>query len=103
MLEIFGPRVYFKIGVYIMMTLVSLFTLAMLLSFSLHCRPFEYNWNQTIPGHCGNVAGEVKASAAANLGLDILIFLLPQPVTWQLQMTLKRKMMVSGVFLVGLL
>lgn len=85
------------------MTLVGLFSVAMLLSFSLHCRPFALNWNKSLPGHCGDVAGEVQASAAANLGLDVLIFLLPQPMTWRLQMSIKKKLVVSGIFFLGLM
>ncbi|KAL9097922.1 MAG: hypothetical protein Q9165_000248 [Trypethelium subeluteriae] len=69
----------------------------------VNCEPFEYNWNKSIPGgHCGHTSTSYLVNASWGVVNDIAIWALPQFIVWQLQMSVKRKLAVSGVFALGL-
>ena len=69
---------------------------------SLACRPFEYNWNKSIPGgQCINQSLYYIIGSAFNVATDVAILFLPLPVIWRLQLKLSQKLQLSGVFLLG--
>lgn len=70
----------------------------------LHCHPVQFHWNKFIPGgYCGDDNLLSPLSAAINVALDLVILFIPQKIIWSLKMTLKRKIGISCVFLVGVL
>ncbi|KAI0439268.1 hypothetical protein F4803DRAFT_532008 [Xylaria telfairii] len=70
---------------------------------NLACTPYRYSWDKTIPGgHCIQLAEVYVASASIDIVTDIVIFMLPQQVIWQLQMSTKKRFGLSLIFAVGI-
>ena len=68
------------------------------------CRPIAKAWNLLIEeGKCVDIFSLDIASAAINAISDLAILVLPQLNIWNLQMTLRQKVQVSLVLLVGIL
>jgi hypothetical protein len=68
------------------------------------CHPIAAAWDPLIPNaRCLNVETLNTASAAVNSVSDIVILLLPQPIIWNLQMSLRKKIGISATFSTGLL
>lgn len=66
------------------------------------CKPINKTWNPWLKGHCIDAPKVITVSSAFNAASDFLILILPQPLIWSLQMTRKRKIALSSVFLVGI-
>lgn len=65
------------------------------------CTPVETYWNFEIPGHCINILAFFRAETAFNLVTNVVILLLPMPMVWHLQMALRRKLLLIGIFASG--
>lgn len=62
------------------------------------------NWNITIKGgHCIDRFKLAVAFNALNVITDVLLWTLPIPVVWNLQMRMRHKIEVLSVFGVGLM
>lgn len=69
---------------------------------SLACRPFEYNWDKSIPGgQCINQPLCYIFGSSFNVFTDIAILFLPLRGIWRLQLRNVQKFQLSGVFLLG--
>ncbi|KAL4941179.1 hypothetical protein BDV06DRAFT_229847 [Aspergillus oleicola] len=77
-------------------------TLVKLSLLSFHLRIFTskpFHWDRTIEGgYCGDSSKMQLSTAIVNMILDFLIVILPLPVLWQLQISLKRKVVLSCIF-----
>ena len=65
------------------------------------CQPIAKHWRPEIPGHC---ILEMKATygyGSLNFITDILIFVLPLPMVWRMQLSLKKKLGLLVIFMVG--
>lgn len=67
------------------------------------CRPFEFNWNKNIPGHCADTNPAYEAVGVINLITDLTIVILPMPALWGLQIPAGRKVALTFMFGVGAL
>ena len=54
-------------------------------------------------GHCFDATASWKASGVFNVLSDFAILILPMPTVWTLQMSLRRRLLIMGVFATGLL
>ncbi|KAI0023351.1 hypothetical protein F4780DRAFT_729424 [Xylariomycetidae sp. FL0641] len=76
---------------------------AWILSENLSCSPYHKIWDKLSPGgHCINLKAIYLPAAAINLVTDIVIFILPQKVIWDLQLPKKNRLGVSLIFTIGL-
>ncbi|KAL8729343.1 MAG: hypothetical protein Q9181_005041 [Wetmoreana brouardii] len=67
------------------------------------CSPIRKAWDPLASeGRCINMMALNVAASTINSASDIGILILPQISIWRLQMSLKRKVQVSGIFLVGI-
>ena len=66
------------------------------------CTPIDKYWNKAIPGHCIVEPNAGVAYGSMNFISDIIIFVLPLPMVWQLQLSPKGKIGVTLVFMVGI-
>lgn len=96
-LEIFVSRP-FRIACWTVFGLLIAYTFESIVVFSVTCQPFSYAWNQSTGGHCLDVAAFSEALLILNVLFDVIIFMLPQPVIWKLQMQFKKKLAVSLAF-----
>ncbi|ETS84625.1 hypothetical protein PFICI_02650 [Pestalotiopsis fici W106-1] len=67
------------------------------------CRPYSknYDWQGTVEGSCGDVKVYYEWLSAINVVSDVVILLLPLPFVYNLQMALKKKLVLFGMFGIG--
>jgi len=68
----------------------------------LICRPFASNWDRSIQGTCGNLKSLDLFIGIVNLLLDVTTVALPMPVLWSLQMATSKKVVLTGMFSMGI-
>ncbi|KAI0555031.1 hypothetical protein F4679DRAFT_525800 [Xylaria curta] len=104
--RIFVPRatrgVFYWICHILLWTNVVFYTV-ILISANLSCAPFAKLWDKTLPGNCStnNNAYDV-ATASYNFISDVLIFLLPQRIIWQLHLKTEKKIGIAIIFAIGI-
>lgn len=71
------------------------------------CNPVKKGWSQRvyppIKGSCLDLGATYIAGAVINTASDFSIVILPQTLVWRLQLSLKRKIGLCSIFLIGLL
>jgi hypothetical protein len=68
------------------------------------CVPFRYNWDKEIEGgRCGNQRNVYIVIAAWALLCDVIIWALPFPIVWKLQLPVGQKVAISGIFALGVM
>lgn len=67
------------------------------------CRPLSYTWDKSIEGHCGDILAGYISSAVINVVLDVAVIILPMRILWKLQMRLSKKLLISGIFGLGIM
>lgn len=78
-------------------------SIAAILAQSLICTPIECRFNYKIPCRsCGDNALLGFFAGISNILLDIIMVILPMPMLWGLQMAVSKKLMLSGMFALGL-
>ena len=85
------------------MFLVFAYLFSNLLTLAFGCTPISKYWKPTIPGHC---IAETKAGVAygtLNFVSDIIIFILPLPMVWRLQLSRESKLGVTLVLMGGVM
>ena len=66
------------------------------------CKPIAFAWNKSIRGGtCINVLAFFRFIAVPTVISDVAVLALPLPMIWQLQMSTKHKLALSGVFILG--
>ncbi|MCJ1421896.1 hypothetical protein MMC32_008263 [Xylographa parallela] len=93
----------FRYAAYFAMFLTAGYAITNCLQLLLICRPIAYNWDKTINGTCSSEAVPFLASACINMGIDVIIVVLPMPMLWRLQMPTQRKVALSVIFGMGAL
>ena len=71
-----------------------------------YCKPIKKGWSQqvypSIQGSCLNLHAIYLTGASINAASDLSIVVLPQLVIWHMQLSLKKRIGLCLVFLVGL-
>lgn len=83
------------------MAIALCFCLIVFLEAFLICRPFNYNWDKTIKGSCSNELNIYLGTSIINLLIDVMVIVLPMPMLWRLQMSLSKKIALTGIFGMG--
>ena len=100
-IRIFRTR-SFRVTCYIVHCINVVFFVTAILAACLLCRPIARYWDLSVRGTCGDEVSTDLYLGIVNLLLDILIVILPMPVLWGLQMAVNKKVMLSGMFGLGL-
>ncbi|KAF3762737.1 hypothetical protein M406DRAFT_18111, partial [Cryphonectria parasitica EP155] len=99
--RIFGISRRFTIAIYVVGVLVvSYFIVCVVLSIA-GCQPVSYFWNKAQAGRCFNEVNFFRANGITNMLLDITVLILPLPMVWRLDLELRQKLAVTGMFLLG--
>ena len=83
---------------------IAAWALAALLTNIFQCTPVQYYYDKGLKGHC--MSGQVQffqAMGSIALIEDVIIFCLPLPVFWRLQVNRRQKFGLTLVFSLGLL
>ncbi|KIW00117.1 uncharacterized protein PV09_08299 [Verruconis gallopava] len=103
-LRIFTSK-QFKWQCGILITIVACFGISCIVSTGLYCRPIDYvwlGWDGQHKATCVDINAQTYSLAGINMTLDIIIFILPIPQLWGLQMHIKKKIAVASMFAVGI-
>lgn len=67
----------------------------------VQCVPIQSQWDPNVEGKCINFGAGTLAIGIANIFTDIVLFILPMPILWRLQVSASKKRMLTLVFLLG--
>ena len=92
------------IAIQLTLWIISLFYFILMFFTIFQCSPRENIWNKlATTGSCYNIDAIDKATGVFNVISDFAVLILPLSSIWKLQMTTKKKFLVSGVFALGFL
>jgi hypothetical protein len=67
------------------------------------CRPIAFNWDHNIEGgKCGSQTVSFITVGVCDLIIDCLVFALPLPMIWNLQVSTGKRMALFGIFGLGI-
>ncbi|KAM0794045.1 hypothetical protein BDR22DRAFT_902421 [Usnea florida] len=92
----------FRLTCYAILTLNTMFFIAIFLSYVLSAIPVDCQWSET--SDCSSAINPkllVLLVAAFSLHLDVTVVALPMPMLWGLQMAVGKKATLSGIFGLG--
>lgn len=101
--RIFGVNVWFRRALYFLAFLLVAFLIACPIVAVAGCHPVSYYWNKNQQGSCINEVEFYRGNGIANVILDFIIFCLPVPMTLRLNTTVRQKLIISGIFILGFL
>ena len=80
-----------------------LFLISNILGECLVCRPYTFHWDDPIRSSCQSRRALALYIATFNLILDFLVVVIPMPILWRLQLPMRRKVALSGMFGMGVM
>ena len=93
---------YFRISCFGAIGLNVAYYISFAVAFSLQCVPIKCIWNTDTKCHCLDGSALVLAATTINIALDLMVFFLPIPKVIKLNMSLRNKLGITLVMLVGL-
>lgn len=91
----------FRTTCYVIQGINLAYFVAVVLACCLIYRPFAFLWNQSIDGFCGDQKSLDLFIGVFNLMMDVTTVALPMPVLWGLQMRMRQKLVITGMFSMG--
>lgn len=105
-LRVFPDQEFRKI-VYGVCGLVIAYGLSFIFATAFQCWPVQWSWQQVDDnwgtGSCNNIHMQGWMSAIFNIVIDLIMLALPLKNLWELQMKLKKKLMIMFMFTLGIL
>ena len=102
--RIFHPVRWFRYLLAVTWAVVLLYFIACLLVAIFECNPVPFYWDKSIKGgSCIDQNQFYRWNGVANLLIDFVIWSLTIPVIWHLKLDIRRKILLSAIFLLGLL
>ncbi|KAJ5780667.1 hypothetical protein N7457_005827 [Penicillium paradoxum] len=99
--RIFGVVRWFRWVLWASGVLVICYFIACVIASIAGCSPVAKFWDTDIPGHCINEIAFFRWNGVANMILDFLVLSLPFPMAWRVNTTLRQKLILTGIFLLG--
>ncbi|PWY69041.1 integral membrane protein [Aspergillus sclerotioniger CBS 115572] len=91
------------ISVNIVGTIVILWALSVSIAGVLNCVPVHKFWDRTVPGHCVDTVSYYYGQQIPNILTDVVLLVMPLKSVWALPISKAQRLLLSGVFLVGIL
>lgn len=67
------------------------------------CIPIAKFWDDSIEGHCIDNNTIWYVNAGGNIATDIMVFIMPLPIVYQLNLPKRERLFLLGVFSLGFL
>lgn len=97
-----SPQRLFRLSVYTAMCFISCYTIGLIFPTLFGCRPIERSFNALIKeANCINAGALYIAMAVFNVVSDVILFILPIPMVFGLQMPLRQRLGLFFVFGIG--
>lgn len=90
-------RVCIAVGIF-----VASYCLTAIFTNIFQCTPVESNWDASIEAHCVDLDTELVVVSIINVLTDGIILVLPMPFIWRLKTSLRRKIQLTSIFLLGI-
>ena len=101
-IRLFGVSKPFTYATWAVMAFVTGYLSSNLLTLLFGCTPIQKYWKPELPGHCIVLNKADYAYGSMNVGSDLLMFLLPLPMVWQLNLSRKEKFGLFLIFMSGI-
>ena len=102
-LRLFGCSKPFRYATWVVMAFVTGYLSCNIITLIFGCTPLPKYWKPDEPGHCLVLVKADHAYGSMNVVSDVLLFLLPLPMVWQLKLSPKEKLGVLVIFMGGIL
>ena len=86
---------------YVVLAIIVGWSFAAICATIFQCVPIEGSWNRSTPARCIDQDIFWVAYAVLNILTDVMVLALPLPQIFKLQLKLRGKVMLSGIFLLG--
>lgn len=98
-----SPGVAFQISVKATLVLIVGAYTGIFFSLLFACRPIAASWDPLLAGiaQCVNRGAIYITTAIIGIVTDVILLCLPIPTIWKLQMPLKQKIGLTGIFIIG--
>lgn len=101
-LRIFGSSKPFKFATWAVLVFVTCYLSSNIITLLFGCTPMAKYWKPDEPGHCIDLVKADHAYGSMNVVSDVLMFLLPLPMVWQLRLSRREKLGLVLVFMGGI-
>ncbi|GKZ96389.1 hypothetical protein AnigIFM59636_010635 [Aspergillus niger] len=92
-----------KIAANIVAVIVVLWAVSISIGGVLNCVPVQKFWDRAVPGHCVNTVAYYYGQQIPNILTDVVLLIMPLKSVWELPISKTQRLLLSGVFLVGIL
>lgn len=95
----------FRVTCWTLIVLCIAAPVGIIFSFIFSCRPISANWNAwdgKHPPRCTDAFAQSMSIASINIALDLVVFTIPIPQVWKLNMSLRKRIGVAITFCIGL-
>lgn len=101
-LRIIPPnKKYYRYVIYSVMVFIALTVFACVVANIFQCTPVDFAWNKNQQGSCINQVALYYSNAGLDIFQDLVIYLLPIRILYQLQLPRKQKIALIAIFVVG--
>ncbi|KAI1419682.1 hypothetical protein F5Y12DRAFT_793006 [Xylaria sp. FL1777] len=100
-LRLFRIHRWFRITTYVLIAYIWLWGISEVIVAISQCTPIAYQWDKSLHGHCIDQLAYYRWVSVPNVIHDVVMLILPLPIIWTLQMDVRQKLALSGVFLIG--
>lgn len=101
MTRVFSPFKKSVIFIYVFLVLMLLYYIPAVIVKIRICMPIAKFWEQDLPGSCLDQNAIIMADAVVSVVSDLIVLLLPLPLTMRLQLPRQKKMRVMGMLGAG--
>lgn len=102
--RIFGVVRWFRYLLAAVWAIVLLYFIICLFVAVFECKPVAFYWDKSIEnGTCIDQKRFYRWNGVSNLLIDFLIWMLTLPLVWRLHLSLRQKLSLSFVLILGLL
>ncbi|KAL9625658.1 MAG: hypothetical protein Q9160_000372 [Pyrenula sp. 1 TL-2023] len=97
------PTRGFKRAGWIVIGVVTAWGIATFLDNVFQCIPANFFWDKTIKGgKCKEIPPVAIANGATSTACDIAVLTMPMPMIWKLQVDLRKRVALMGIFALGI-
>jgi hypothetical protein len=90
-----------RMGYIVIMSLIAVFTIAQVFVTAVPCIPMDAFFDRTLTGNCIDDTTTKLVAGVGSIVTDFIILLLPVPVIWRLNLPVRQKWALAGVFGIG--
>lgn len=100
-LRVFRPKVWLRISCYVLLLLTLTYWVNVPLSLAW-CIPRNGKpWDFEVATRCAKLSNTSIPNGAVSIFIDVVLFILPFPIIWELQLSFSKKISLAMVFLVA--